>query len=336
MLLMQELVQNQPPGINISTELNENGLYNDPVAVVKEYFKNPKSSITPEQHARIQTDALAAHTGITVLENRVSAIDTDLQNAIRAQNDIEQYIKGWNILIHGLTDLPVRESGVRIDEFEFQFIDYICGFLNRHLGEHLHQRIQPHDIERAHTLYQGPKKTEKRVVVVRFVRRVIRNNIFFNRRYLKNTKVSISDHLSAHNRQLLDVTKAVCGRDNTWTSLGQVFSKLNDRRYEFTSLSQVKYVEDHPEMYGLPCHNVGIAVTNSPAEKDAIGGQEAVVQIDPADGSKNVAATRNAMASYSSKAKYMNNPGPGPKSNPRKHARYIKEDLRYNNPVKNN
>ena len=249
--MMSNLQKNQPSKI----PTNADGLYDNPVAAVEDLFKNPNLSISAEQHATLSTDALAAHTGLTVLENRVSAIDSELQGTTKAVNDLEQYIRGWNILIHGLTNLPVRPQGAKVDDFEFTFIEYICDVLNRHLGNYLYQLIQPYDIERAHILYQGEEKSDKPVVIVRFVRRVVRNNVFFKRRYLKNSHISISDHLSALNRKILYAIKPVAGKENTWTCHGTVFANLDGKRYEFKSMTAVNYVKDNREKYGLPpCH----------------------------------------------------------------------------------
>ena len=215
----------------------------DPLVVYDQLMKGSSTginnlSLSAKQVERIQYEAMVAHSGITVLENRVSAIDHNLQNIAYDLNRHEQHSKGWNLLIRGMKNLPVKNRTTSLDDFEFVFIDYICYELNKYLGNHLHCALQPHDIERAHLLYQGAQ-TEHPVIIVRFTRRVVRNNIFFKRRFLKGTGIGISDHLTRSNKKLLDEAKLKFGSENTWTSLCKVFASVGGRRYEIKSLNDI-------------------------------------------------------------------------------------------------
>ena len=70
---------------------------------------------------------------------------------------MDQYIREWSILVRGLPNIPIRKNNCSFDDFEFEFIDYLCNELNKYLGTHLYRPLQPADIERAHVLYQGKK-----------------------------------------------------------------------------------------------------------------------------------------------------------------------------------
>ena len=250
----------------------------DPLAVYEKYGRSASNSLPFHERERIQHEATLAHAGITVLENRVSAIDFGLQNISAAYNDLAQYIRGWNILIHGLNGIPVKQKGCPFDVFEFKFIEYICDVLNKHLGAHLHQHIQPQDIERAHLLYQGTNANHP-VVIVRFVRRVVRNNVFFNRKHFKGTKIGISDHLTRLNIQVFKKAKEVFGSENTWTSLAKVFVSIDGKRYEIRSINDItnlsNFIASTPSYYAqLPSGSeevsdaINQAASSSPAEED--------------------------------------------------------------------
>ena len=118
-----------------------------------------------------------------------------------------------------------------LNVYEFKFIEYICNKLNFLLGAQLYRRLVPEDIERAHILYQGETSpNSKQVVIVRFVRRVVRNNVFFNRKWLKTSKDMITDHLTKANRELLSDVKSKFGKENAWSTRGVVKAKLNNNR----------------------------------------------------------------------------------------------------------
>ena len=178
----------------------------------------------------IFSEATAAHSSITALENRVSAIDQSIEELLTSANEKERYLKEWNLLIHGLKGLPKRPSRSDIEGrncYEFIFIEFVCKKLNELLRGKLYKAIMPQDIERAHILYQG-ENTSKPVVIVRFVRRVVRNNVFFNRRFLKGSKVSITDHLTKASRELLEHAKSAFGPHCAWSSTGKVFARVGD------------------------------------------------------------------------------------------------------------
>ena len=90
-------------------------------------------SLSAQRLDRIFSEATAAHSSITLLENRVSGIDESVQNLLTSVNETERYLKEWNLLIHGLKGFPVRPSTSDIDgrnRYEFLFIEFVCNKLN--------------------------------------------------------------------------------------------------------------------------------------------------------------------------------------------------------------
>ena len=178
---------------------------------------------------QIRSEATLAHASISVLEDRVSYLDNTLHNIASDLNNTEVWLKEWNLLIHGLLDIPARPTNIEErNVYEFHFIEYVCAKLNELIGHKLYRMLHPTDFERAHILFQGAKAT-KPVVVVRFVRRVVRNNVFFNRKWLKGSKIAITDHLSKLNRDLFREAKDLFGPENTWTTFGIVKVRVQGR-----------------------------------------------------------------------------------------------------------
>ena len=207
----------------------------DPVALFEDYLKAPNNNLNAQQLADIQGEATLAHSGITALENKASSLDTHVNNLLFDVNDIQRYLREWNLLIHGLRNIPGKKVNQTLDDYEFDLIEYLCTELNERLGNYLRQPLNPTDFDRAHILYQGPKKVDKPVVIIRFVRRVVRNNVFFKRRNLKGSGISISDHLTYYNRFLMNAAISHLGFEHTWSSMGRIFANVNGVRNEITS-----------------------------------------------------------------------------------------------------
>ena len=145
------------------------------------------SNISPNHLSQIRGEASTAHESIAALEDKVSYLDATLHTLKADVEETDVWLKEWNLLIHGFDDIPKRPADRgAVNNYEFVVIEYVCKKLNGLLGSKLYRRLVPGDIERAHKLYQGDKTTNP-VIVVRFVRRVVRNNVFFNRKWLKTT-----------------------------------------------------------------------------------------------------------------------------------------------------
>ena len=64
--------------------------------------------------------------------------------------------------------------------------------------------------------------------------------MFFKRRNLKGSGISISDHLTEFHRDLLAESGKVFGSDSTWTSMGRVFVNIDGKRDEIKSGLDIK------------------------------------------------------------------------------------------------
>ena len=131
----------------------------------------------------------------------------------------EQYSRLNNLLLHGLLNVPTHLKG-------YQFCVWVVEQINKLLGHMLDFRIIPADIDCAHPL---PSRSNKSLVIVKFVSRAVRNEVFYKKKGLKNMrgpKVTITEHLISSNLELLNKTKDIVGERNVWSSQCKIFGKV--------------------------------------------------------------------------------------------------------------
>ena len=74
----------------------------------------------------------------------------------------------------------------------------------------------------------GGKHGEKsRSVIVKLISHRYRSKIWFNKKFLKGTKVSVSESLSSRRLALYHELRELLGKDNVWTSDAKICFKLN-------------------------------------------------------------------------------------------------------------
>ena len=117
------------------------------------------------------------------LEAELSRLNKYLLSVSEHCNNIEQYGRLYNLVLDNVYNVPVHLKGMR-------FSLYIVYLLNRLFWPHLTRPVLPADIDKAHPLYR--KQNGKSVLIVRFVNRDIRDELFYNRNvlYQKITLVS--------------------------------------------------------------------------------------------------------------------------------------------------
>ena len=117
---------------------------------------------------------------LQALETKCTFIEKSLKTCLSRLNELEQYIRRQNLLIHGLSDVPM-------DCYDFKFMVYIADKLNAILPPLAFGKITPDDINDAHPL---PTKDDSKfpAVIVQFNKRWIRNEIWKMKNTLKRTK----------------------------------------------------------------------------------------------------------------------------------------------------
>ena len=135
--------------------------------------------------------------------NNFGNILTIMNNNINTTlNDMKQYSMVPSLIIRKLPNVPTKINN-------FKFINYICNELNYLLPE-LKMKLNYFLIEAAHPL---PVRDgdESPSVIVRFKYRANRNDVFFNKKFLKGSKIRISEHLAPSNIELLEKVQKYVG-----------------------------------------------------------------------------------------------------------------------------
>ena len=131
-----------------------------------------KSATNTNNHSILPQAQISAV--VQALERRINSIDKSFSEARRDLNELQQYLRRQNLLIHGLDDVP-------LDKYDLDFIKYIVDKLNAMLDLGF-GKITVDDINDAHPMYKSDKsKSKYPVVIVQFNKRWLRNEILKKR-----------------------------------------------------------------------------------------------------------------------------------------------------------
>ncbi|KAK7474978.1 hypothetical protein BaRGS_00010517 [Batillaria attramentaria] len=170
--------------------------------------------------------------------NLQSEIDS-LKGIVKAQDlrmhDLEQYGRRNNIKIYGLAEGSKSETAVETGVVVRKF----C-------RERLGVTVAETDIDIAHRL--GARQRDRhRSIIVKFVRREVKQEVVRQRRKLKQSGIVVTDDLTPRHQQLLRNMKEVVGRDNCWSAEGSVFVKLGGQVKKVNIHSTQQEIRDQME-----------------------------------------------------------------------------------------
>ena len=166
------------------------------------------------------------HTKITQLENRVSiALEQSSHNAqYSRRNNIRMYgikeAKGENV-IASVTSIIINNLGLK--DFRPQEIDVA-------------HRLGPYD--------NSPVDPKPRAIIVRFVRRVVRDQVIKNRKKLAGSRMSIQDDLTKQNMQLLNKVKQHSIVNSAWAQDGRIMISVKDSG-KITQVNSLSHLEEN-------------------------------------------------------------------------------------------
>ena len=204
---------------------------------------------------KVNPKQCALTTKVNLIEERWSKIDFKLSDLLKRLNGVEQYGRLYNLLIHDVFGVPFRLKGLA-------FSAYVVRLLNNLLGKHLFCPVQLCDIDKSHPLYQ--KNNGKYVIIVRFVRRDIRDAIFYQKEKLEetNTGITITENLTEDNMKLLKSAEKTFGKENVFTDQGKIYALLNGtRKIIKNELSISKLLN---KIINIPIDDSHAAVANTP------------------------------------------------------------------------
>ena len=190
----------------------------------------------------------AVHALLDVVESLMtewSKTDTEVKEHNSRLNDLDQYGRKNCILIKKLKNIPSNLKG-------HAFSRYIVDVINNALGGYLDHTLSYLEIDAAHPL-PNPKGNDypPTTVIVKFICRNTRNDVFYKKRFLKkhSSNISITEHLTNYNSKLLNKSKEKFGPENAWSDEGKIRVFLNG-----TNKITVKTIEEVEQMEVPPDH----------------------------------------------------------------------------------
>ena len=174
------------------------------------------------------------------LQHKWCEIDTAINTIKTEINDIKQYIKIENLLLHNFPPPPKEFTSL-------QYSQYVANLLNKYLPQ-LPVKVKWEHISTAHTL---PTKTRKsNVIVVRFANRNVKEAIF-NAKSLLPKHLAITEHLTENNLSVLKKAQDLFGYRYARTDNCKVFINLYGKSYKVSTIVEVhKLFVDYCEFIG--------------------------------------------------------------------------------------
>lgn len=156
-------------------------------------------------------------------------------------DDLEQYSRSNCLILHGCTDLPPKDSNNQATE------NFVLDKLNSKLK--LDTPLVNSDIDICHTL---PSKKNKNPIIIKFVRRTIRNKVFANKKNLKSAdpavKLSITESLTKRRLRLVDEARKFFKFRNVWTLNGTVYCFFKNKKHaihDFCDINKIRFTDGH-------------------------------------------------------------------------------------------
>ena len=156
---------------------------------------------------------------------RLSAVE-------RRQDDLEQYSRSNCLVIHGCENVPKSKPGKYLEIEKF-----VCNTLNEHLQ--LDSPLQANDLDIANPL---PSK-KGTPVIVKFIRRTQKNEVYRKKRLLKGTKMIITESLTKRRLQLLEKARLEFKQCPVWSWKGEIFVFHNNKKKvidDFIDITKIK------------------------------------------------------------------------------------------------
>jgi len=165
--------------------------------------------------------ASAVHTAVTnaiskamePLQEKIATMERKIAKLEHDQDDLEQYGRRWNLLLHGIPETDQENCENKVRE--------LC-------EQKLKVNVSAGAIQRAHRL--GSKKTERsRPIIVRFTDYKMKQHIYKQKRHLKGTGLLITENLTPPRQALYKQVRECKSVSASWTNDGNIFVLHNSK-----------------------------------------------------------------------------------------------------------
>ena len=147
-------------------------------------------------------------------------------------DDLEQYGRSNCLILHG-NNIDHRISSMDVEK-------YVLNILNTRLN--LPTSVSDSDIDICHPL---PSKTNKKPIIIKFVRRSIRNMIYLHKKNLKTLngpKLSITESLTKKRLKIVEEARKVFGFGNVWSMKDIVYCSFKGKKQAIIKLSDISKI----------------------------------------------------------------------------------------------
>lgn len=148
------------------------------------------------------------------IKNDLGALQAQVDKTVRQVNNFHAQQNSNMLIIYGISendDLNIYENVLNI-------------FSNK-----LNVNIAKTDIKYCYRLGQKIASKKSRPVLIEFVHRWMRDQLFYSKRNLKGTKILIVEKLSSHTLELFKKVRDKMGQ-SSWTYGGTIYVLINDTK----------------------------------------------------------------------------------------------------------
>lgn len=200
--------------------------------VINEYFNDKNFFETfAVKIADIVSQKMMAHidkldTKITALEKQLTNIQGDNEDLRLKVDYLEQHSKGKQLRIFGVPEASNENLNVKLIEI-------------------FENKLDVSGCQLDHCFRLGPfKKDAKyaRPILVTFFDAQQRSLIFRNKRNLKGSKMAITEELTRVRYDLMTACKEKFGKQNVWTSGGNVYMNNNGKKHHIKSVADMNLI----------------------------------------------------------------------------------------------
>ena len=175
---------------------------------------------------------------VATLKISVEQLADQIYQNQRHLDDLEQYSRSNCLILHGCTNLPEKKAS------NLDFENFVLKTLNSRIK--LSQPIINTDIDICHVL---PSRKAKNPIIIKFVRRTVRNLVFANKSQLKaaknsDPKLSLTESLTKRRFQLLAKSQEAFRFQNVWTLKGNIYCYFEGKRHyidDFGDISKIRF-----------------------------------------------------------------------------------------------
>ena len=169
------------------------------------------------------------------LKSTVDYLYQSIYNQELKLDNLEQYSCSNCVILHGC-EANFRQMTDR------QVENYVLDVINNHLD--LPCEIDKYELDICHPL---PSFKKKNPIIIKFVRRSIRNLVFYhkkNLKFIKGAKLSITESLTKRRLKLLEEARSVFKFKNVWTTKGEVFVNFRGKKhhiFDFPDIEKIRF-----------------------------------------------------------------------------------------------